>query len=48
MTEKQRAKFENENIKNTKTAAVWRMRENFLSMYDSKTQKAAKAYFNRW
>jgi transposase len=48
MTEKQKEKFETENIKNTKTAAAWRMRENFLALYDCKTQQEAKIYFNRW
>jgi len=47
MTEKQKEKFETENIKNTKTAAAWRMRENFIAMYDCKSQKAALIYFNR-
>jgi transposase len=48
MTEKQREKFETENIKNTRTAAAWRMRENFLALYDCKTQQEAKIYFHRW
>ena len=48
MTAKQREKFETANIKNTQTALAWRTRENFLSMYDCKTQKEAEAYFNRW
>ena len=48
MTNKQRLKFETENISNTKTAAAWRMRENFLAMYDCKTKAEAKEYFNAW
>jgi len=48
MTKKQREKFETENIKNTQTAAAWRMRENFIAMYDCKTQDEARTYFNRW
>ena len=48
MTQKQREKFDSENIKNTKTAAAWRMRENFLAMYDCKTSQEALIYFNRW
>jgi transposase len=48
MTEKQREKFETENIRNTQTASAWRMRENFLSLYDCKTQDDARIYFNRW
>ena len=48
MTQKQREKFETENIKNTKTAAAWRMRENFIALYDCKTQDEARTYFNNW
>jgi transposase len=48
MTEKQRLKFETENISNTRTAAAWRMRENFLAMYDCKTRAEAKGYFKVW
>jgi len=48
MTEKQRKKFDTEDIKNTKTAAAWRMRENFIAMYDCKNQKEAIIYFKRW
>jgi len=48
MTKKQREKFETENIRNTQTAAAWRMRENFLSLYDCKTQKEARIYFKNW
>jgi transposase len=48
MTEKQRIKFETENMINTKTAAAWRMRENFLALYESQTKEEAMAYFNTW
>jgi transposase len=48
MTIKQREKFETENIKNTQTALAWRMRENFMALYDCKTQEEARKYFNRW
>jgi transposase len=48
MTEKQRERFETENIKNTITAAAWRMRENFIAMYECQSQQEAKLYFKRW
>ena len=48
MTENQRIKFETENLANSKTAAAWRMRENFLALYECKTQKEAKTYFQTW
>jgi transposase len=48
MTAKQRQKFETENIRNTKTAEAWTMRENFIALYDCQTQDDARLYFNRW
>jgi transposase len=48
MTQKQRKKFETESIRNTNTAAAWRMRENFIALYDCATQKEARLYFKRW
>ena len=48
MTEKQRLAFETENLSNTKTAAAWRMRENFIAMYDCQTIEQACEYFKAW
>ena len=48
MTAKQRLTFELENISNTKTASAWRMRENFIALYDSETSEEALEYFNAW
>ena len=48
MTDKQRLTFELENLSNTKTAAAWRMRENFIAMYECKTPEEAIGYFNAW
>ena len=48
MTHKQRLTFELENISNTKTASVWRMRENFIAMYECQTSEQALEYFNAW
>ena len=48
MTDKQKIKFETENIINTKTASAWRMRENFLALYESKTKQEAIEYFHNW
>jgi transposase len=48
MTEKQRLTFELENISNTKTASAWRMRENFIAMYECQTSEQAMEYFNAW
>ena len=48
MTEKQRAKFELINQSNTLTAKAWRMRENFLEIYQCSTMEEAKNFFERW
>lgn len=48
MTEKQRAKFDLINQSNTLTAKAWKMRENFLEIYESKNQQEAESFFERW
>ena len=48
MTDNQRITFELENISNTKTASAWRMRENFIAMYECQTSEQALHYFNAW
>jgi transposase len=48
MTEKQKEKFNKINDANILTAKAWRMRENFLELYDSNTKEEAIAFFNRW
>lgn len=48
MTEKQRAKFELINQSNTLTAKAWKMRENFLELYECKTEDEALNFFQCW
>ena len=48
MTEKQREKFDKINDANITTAKAWRMRENFLELYECKSKEEATAFFNRW
>jgi transposase len=48
MTAAQRAKFDQINTKNIKTAKAWKMRENFLELYECSTKEAADAFFQRW
>jgi len=48
MTDKQRLTFELENLSNTKTASAWRVRENFIAMYERQTPEQAMEYFNVW
>ena len=48
MSEKQRAKFALINQSNTMTAKAWKMRENFLELYECNTQEEAKSFFERW
>src|SRR5207245_9068471 len=48
MTEKQRTKFDIINQSNTLTAKAWKMRENFLELYQCKTVEEANNFFERW
>ena len=48
MTEKQREKFDKINDANIRTAKAWRMRENFLELYECNSKEEATAFFNRW
>jgi len=48
MTKKQRAKFDLINQSNTLTAKAWKMRENFLEIYQCQTQQEANSFFERW
>jgi transposase len=48
MTKKQREKFESINAANLVTSKAWKMRENFLELYECKTKEDATAFFDRW
>jgi transposase len=48
MTEKQRARFQEINQANTLTAKAWKMRENFLELYESHSEQEAIIFFERW
>jgi transposase len=48
MTATQRAKFDQVNAKNTITSKAWKMRENFLELYECSTKESAHAFFVRW
>jgi transposase len=48
MTEFQKARFDEINKVNTLTSKAWRMRENFMGVYDCKSINSAKMYFLRW
>ena len=48
MTITQRAKFDQINALNIKTAKAWKMRENFLELYECQTKQEAHAFFLRW
>lgn len=48
MTEKQRTRFQEINQANTLTAKAWKMRENFLELYESQTEQEAIIFFERW
>ena len=48
MNEKQRQKFDEINAANLKTAKAWRMRENFMGLYQTQNSSYARYYFERW
>jgi transposase len=48
MTQVQRQKFDAINTANLKTAKAWRMRENFMAIYDHNDSFFAECYFERW
>lgn len=48
LTDKQKARFEEINQANLDTAKAWKMRENFMELYQCKTTEEASAYFDRW
>ena len=47
-TDRQRARFEEINQANLDTAKAWRMRANFMGIYDCPSKEEASAYFERW
>ena len=48
MTVAQRARFDQINATNMLTAKAWRMRENFLEIYERQTRSTAYVFFMRW
>jgi len=48
MTEKQRSHFESINAANLMTAKAWKMRENFMELYECENKAEAENYFQRW
>lgn len=48
MTEKQKQKFDEINAANLKTAKAWRMRENFMGVYETTNSFYSRCYFERW
>ena len=48
LTDKQRAKFMEINLANLDTAKAWKMKENFMEIFTSKTTDEASAFFDAW
>ncbi len=48
LTEKQKAKFMEINQANLLTARAWKMKENFMELFQKKTTEEASAFFDRW
>ncbi|MBI4646213.1 MAG: transposase [Bacteroidia bacterium] len=48
MTEKQKLRFDEINKANTLTAKAWKMKKNFITLYECVDTNYAERYFNRW
>lgn len=48
MSEKQKLKFDEINKANTLTAKAWKMKENFIRLYECIDISYAERYFKRW
>jgi len=48
LTDKQRAKFIEINQDNLLTARAWKMKENFMEIFNKETVEEASAYFDSW
>jgi len=48
LTDKQRAKFIEINQANLLTARAWKMKENFMEIFNKETVEEASAYFDSW
>jgi transposase len=48
LTDKQRAKFIEINQANLLTARAWKMKENFMEIFNKETVEDASAYFDSW
>lgn len=48
LTDKERAKFMEINQANLLTARAWKMRENFMELFNKQTTQEASAYFDKW
>jgi len=48
LTDKQKAKFMEINQANLLTARAWKMKENFMEIFEKQTTEEASAFFDRW
>lgn len=48
MTERQKIRFEEINQANLLTSKAWRMRENFMGLYECVDRFYGERYFDRW
>lgn len=48
LTDKQKAKFMEINQANLLTARAWKMKENFLGIFEKQTIEEASAFFDSW
>lgn len=48
LTDKEKARFMEIDRANLKTAKAWKMKENFMELFEKKTVEEASAFFDRW
>jgi transposase len=48
LSDKERARFMEIEAMNLRTSKAWKMRENFMELFEKEREEEASAYFDRW
>jgi len=48
LSDKERARFMEIEAMNLRTSKAWKMRENFMEIFEKEREEEASAYFDRW
>jgi transposase len=48
LSDKERARFMEIEAKNLRTSKAWKMRENFMELFEKEREEEASEYFDRW